>query len=343
MYAQWQNWQLQRAVNDVMVYHWSKKRAAKEYDIPRATPQRYMNNCRHDWWWRNVEASCTDFWIEELIGVIQDMERRIYGLTPECVKSWCILSVRKIALNTVSTENDRLQAKNGWICFSSVTQNCLWENRKELQYTEPLATTVQKSRNSNFEKVLHQELFHNNGDRRIPVENIFNVDETGVTVNQNPRKIIATNGKTVRKVWPQFRVLRKARLSQQFAVSQLSVYNVRHFSSFQEPGSRKSCWIEGPSEQLVQQARVAGRMKKYSSGGFSILFSSSNHSTEPVLAWWSWMAILAMLIMSLYRRHEIIMYHFLYCFALLFSFYIVVCLHILVSWCHLFYKDTGEV
>jgi len=37
--------------------------------------------------------------------------------------------------------------------------------------------------------LLHQQLFHENGDCRIPVETI---DETGLTVNQKPRKIIVS-------------------------------------------------------------------------------------------------------------------------------------------------------
>lgn len=46
-----------------------------------------------------------------------------------------------------------------------------------------------------FEEVLRMELFHEDGNRRIPVENTFNTEETGITNNHKPPKIIATKGR----------------------------------------------------------------------------------------------------------------------------------------------------
>ena len=46
-----------------------------------------------------------------------------------------------------------------------------------------------------FEQVLKKELFTEDGHRRSAAENIFNVDETELTVNQKPRKVIAKRGK----------------------------------------------------------------------------------------------------------------------------------------------------
>jgi len=119
-----------------------------------------------------------------------------------------------------------------------------FERHPELSLRKPVGTSIHRALGYNsskvkeFEKVLHQELFHNNGDRRIPVENIFNVDKTGITVNQNPRKIIATKGKKGVATIQSAEKGKTISPSQQFVVSQLSVYIVRHFSSFQEPGSR---------------------------------------------------------------------------------------------------------
>ena len=68
---------------------------------------------------------------------------------------------------------------------------------KELSVRKPEATSMQRAIGYNstkiriFEQLLKKELFTEDGHRRIAAENIFNVDETGLTVNQKPRKIIA--------------------------------------------------------------------------------------------------------------------------------------------------------
>ena len=67
------------------------------------------------------------------------------------------------------------------------------ERHPELSLRKPEGTSVHRALGYNsskveeFEKVLHQELFNDNGDCRIPVEDIFNVDETGVTFNLKNR------------------------------------------------------------------------------------------------------------------------------------------------------------
>jgi len=57
------------------------------------------------------------------------------------------------------------------------------------------ATGYNASKIRIFEEVLKKELFAEDRKRRIAPENIFNVDETGLMMNQNPRKIVAKKGK----------------------------------------------------------------------------------------------------------------------------------------------------
>jgi hypothetical protein len=40
-----------------------------------------------------------------------------------------------------------------------------------------------------FEQILKKELFDSNGLRRMPHENIFSIDETGISVNQKQHKL----------------------------------------------------------------------------------------------------------------------------------------------------------
>ena len=71
----------------------------------------------------------------------------------------------------------------------------------ELSIRKPESTSIQRALGYNhakikvFEEVLKKELFNNDGSRKIPPENIFNVDETGVTVNHKSQKILAACGK----------------------------------------------------------------------------------------------------------------------------------------------------
>lgn len=82
---------MQLAVKAVVIDHISKKGAARRYGVPRATLQRYMIKMtnedggvaksalgRH----RVLPAELES----ELCDIIQEMESRLYGMTPEAVE-----------------------------------------------------------------------------------------------------------------------------------------------------------------------------------------------------------------------------------------------------------------
>ena len=175
----------------------SKKKAAARFNIPRGTLQRYINECHIDGAVAKKNmgrpTTLTSEQEEELSSVIQDMERRMYGLTPEDVKRIVYSFCEKNCIEHSFNECNQ-QAGKKWL-------KLFFNRHPELSLRKPEGTSIHralgynKSKVKEFEKVLHNELFDENGSRRIPPENIFNVDETGVTVNQKPRKIIATKGK----------------------------------------------------------------------------------------------------------------------------------------------------
>ena len=72
----------------------------------------------------------------------------------------------------------------------------------QLCVRKPEATSIQRAlgfirAKTEIYKVLKSELFDEDGVTcRIPPENSFNVDESGFTVNQKPRKIVAQKGKS---------------------------------------------------------------------------------------------------------------------------------------------------
>jgi len=81
-----------------------------------------------------------------------------------------------------------------WLrCFLS--RNAVLSIRKLEEVCIQRAQGYNQSKITIFEEVLRKELFHEDGNRRIPVENIFNADETRITVNHKPHKIVASKGK----------------------------------------------------------------------------------------------------------------------------------------------------
>ena len=81
--------------------------------------------------------------------------------------------------------------------------------------------------------MLKKELFTEDGHRRIVAENIFNVDDTGLTVNQKPRKVIAKKGKKSVSV---IKSVEKVKLLLRFAAFQQLVFTALHFWSFHAEG-----------------------------------------------------------------------------------------------------------
>lgn len=123
--------------------------------------------------------------------IILDMERRSYGLRPQAVRK--IVYQYCVENNTPHTCNEKSAGKKWLRLFLG--------RHQELCIRKPKGVSIQRAQGYNnmnvviFEKLLKNELFDENGDRRIPVENIFNVDETGFSVNQKPTKILAQKGK----------------------------------------------------------------------------------------------------------------------------------------------------
>ena len=130
---------------------------------------------------------------EELSDILQDMERKLYGLTTE--------AVRKIVFEFCVKNNIPHNFCEEKQCAGRKWMRLFLRRHPELSIRKPESTSIQRALGYNrakikvFEDVLKKELFTNDGSRKIPPENIFNVDETGVTVNHKPQKIVAARGK----------------------------------------------------------------------------------------------------------------------------------------------------
>ena len=196
-YGQWQELNLRTAVRAVMMYNWPTKKAAETHGIPRSTLQRYLKQCRIDGavekqtMGRRCTMSAEQE--DELSGLLQEMESRLYGLSPvelrKIVYQFCVLN--KLAHNF---DDEKKYAGRKWL------KNFL-ARHPELSVRKAEGVSLQRACGYNiskvriFEQLLKNELFGEDGSRKIPVENIFNVDETGISVNQKPKKILAKKGK----------------------------------------------------------------------------------------------------------------------------------------------------
>lgn len=86
----WQHTDLQKAVRAVFMSNVSKKKAASMYGIPRSTLQRYIKQCENDGSVdkkeRGRQTTLSREQESELCSILLDMERRLYGLRPQCVR-----------------------------------------------------------------------------------------------------------------------------------------------------------------------------------------------------------------------------------------------------------------
>lgn len=121
------------------------------------------------------------------------MEQRLYGLCPLAVRKivyqYCVEN--KIAHRFA---DERQMAGKKWM-------KKFLQRHPNLSIRKPEALSIQRALGYNsskvriFEEVLKKELFNTDGSCRIIPENIYNVDETGVSVNHKPQKILAQKGK----------------------------------------------------------------------------------------------------------------------------------------------------
>ncbi len=135
----------------------------------------------------------TDLQEEDLSNRLIDMERRLYGLTPEDVKRIVYQFCEINGINHNFSEDTKMAGRK-WL-------RGFLNRHSELSVRLPERTSISREMGFNRQKVkmyfdlLGNTLFDENGTRLIPPENVYNVDETGLTVCQKSQKILAKKGK----------------------------------------------------------------------------------------------------------------------------------------------------
>ena len=187
---------LQMAVRDVVVYGKSKKSVAKQYRIPRETLSRHVKKASTG---RGVEKIFGRKTVlnsdqeNELSAYLQQMEESLFGLTPA--------NVRRIVY-TYCEENDIQHT----FSHDKKAAGRMWfkkfmHRHPELSIRAPEPMSIQRAMGFNEPKVniyldlLHKTLFTESGERKLPPANIYNVDETGISICHKPHKVVAQRGK----------------------------------------------------------------------------------------------------------------------------------------------------
>lgn len=193
----WSNLSMEEAVNAVVRGEMGYHRASSQFNVPQTTLERYVKKRRSNPNEENLSTTLGRYKTvflprqeEEIASYLRDMEGRLFGLTmTECRK----LAFQLAELNNINHPFSKTSqmAGKGWM------QGFL-RRHPELSIRKPEATSGMRARGFNevavskFFTLLEElvEKYH------FTAQQIYNVDETGITVvPKSASKIIAIKGK----------------------------------------------------------------------------------------------------------------------------------------------------
>jgi transposase-like protein len=146
--AQWSTENLQKAVNYVLMYNKSEKSAATTFGVPRETLRRHLKKAKNG---LGVEKAIGRPRIlspqheDELVDVIIDMERRLFGLTKMDVRK---LAYRYCEANGIQHNFNRASEAAGEDWMLS-----FMKSHPQLSVRKPEATSLARASGFNKEKV----------------------------------------------------------------------------------------------------------------------------------------------------------------------------------------------
>lgn len=194
--GKWKLEDLQKAVNYVVMYKKSEKSAANTFGVPRQTLRRHLQKVRDGNGVAKVLGRpkiLTATQENELVDVILDMERKLFGLTK--------MDVRRLAFTYCETNKIQHNFNMTNQCAGEDWMVAFMKNHPNLSLRKPEPTSLARASGFNREKVhrffdaYESIVFSSTGELQIPPTRIFNADETGFSVCHVPGKIIAEKGK----------------------------------------------------------------------------------------------------------------------------------------------------
>lgn len=192
------------AVRQVLNEGWSIKRAAANNNISRTTLTRYVNKCKGvDIEWEtatllDVPAMSPNYQVRQIFDAVEEdmlndylrtSSRLFHGLTPQSARQLAYeFAKARDKQIPVSWEKNREAGKDWLLAFM--------KRQKNLSLRKPESTSI--ARAMGFNKVVVTKFFDNLEilleKHKFGPEAIFNMDETGMTTVQKPRKVIAPKG-----------------------------------------------------------------------------------------------------------------------------------------------------
>lgn len=192
----WSIEKMQRAVEAVVSGEMGYHRASISFAVPQTTLERHVKRQRDNAGYSiskvlgSKRPVFTPQQEEELVGYLKEMEARLFGLTiTECRKLAFQLAEQN-GIQHPFNKNDKMAGK-GWMMG-------FFNRHKDLSIRKPEATSG--ARAMGFNKVAVEQFFKLLQETvekyQLTADKIYNVDETGVTVNpKGNSKVIASKGK----------------------------------------------------------------------------------------------------------------------------------------------------
>lgn len=190
----WSLAQLQRAVRDVLVYHKSVRSVSKTHAIPRQTLHRHLLKCKAG---LGVEKTIgrkpvlSEAQEDQLVDLILRMQSNLFGLTRN--------DTRRLAFSFCEQNNIEhpFNSENGMAGKDWFSGFMLRHPNLSMRVPEPVS--IQRAMGFNRTKVTRfmdvlETLLFSDTIRVIPPEDIYNADESGISVCQDPSRIIAKKG-----------------------------------------------------------------------------------------------------------------------------------------------------
>ena len=129
---------------------------------------------------------------KELVELALELERHLFGLTPQDLRRLVFQYCERNKIKNPFNKSDRMAGED-WV-------KSFLKRHENLSIRKPEGMSIGRAIGFNREKVMRfynilQQILFRGDELFIPDENIFNVDETGVTICHKPQKIIAKKGK----------------------------------------------------------------------------------------------------------------------------------------------------
>lgn len=187
---------MQRTVEAVVSGEMGYHRASISFAVPQTTLERHVKRQRHNAGYSvskvlgSKRPVFTPQQEEELVGYLKEMEAKLFGLTiTECRKLAFQLAEQN-GIQHPFNKNDKMTGK-GWMMS-------FFNRHKDLSIRKPEATSG--ARAMGFNKVAVEQFFKLLEETvekyQLTADKIYNVDETGVTVNpKGNSKVIVSKGK----------------------------------------------------------------------------------------------------------------------------------------------------